>query len=225
MNSFARIREKQNRLQRSQVFSVSAHRPSDGLAFQGFYRARPLHPTDTAPNPTMLPLDLAGLRRGLARGGFSFALVAGIVASALAEEPAQPRKIEVPVPIGHEVKGLRLPVRNEEGKMEMQFDMESAKRLNDQDIEMHTATIQTYNQQTAKPDAKIELKIAVINLDTDVIKTDDPVRVSREDFVLTADGGEFNSKLRQGRVLGNVHLIIYDRDKFQTKSGAQGQQQ
>ena len=157
-----------------------------------------------------------------ARGGFSFALVAGIVASALAEEPAQPRKIEVPVPIGHEVKGLRLPVRNEEGKLEMQFDMESAKRLNDQDIEIHTTTIQTYNQQTAKPDAKIELKIAVINLDTDVIKTDDPVRVSREDFVLTADGGEFNSKLRQGRVVGNVHLIIYDRDKFQTKSGSPG---
>ncbi|HWY92126.1 MAG TPA: LPS export ABC transporter periplasmic protein LptC [Chthoniobacterales bacterium] len=157
-----------------------------------------------------------------ARGGFSFALVAGIVASALAEEPAQLRKIEVPVPIGHEVKGLRLPVRNEEGKLEMQFDMESAKRLNDQDIEIHATTIQTYNQQTAKPDAKIELKIAVINLDTDVIKTDDPVRVSREDFVLTADGGEFNSKLRQGRVLGNVHLIIYDRDKFQTKSGSPG---
>jgi len=28
--------------------------------------ARPLHPTDAARNPTILPLDLAGLRRGLA---------------------------------------------------------------------------------------------------------------------------------------------------------------
>src|SRR5260370_4763820 len=28
--------------------------------------ARPLHPTDAAPNPAMLPLDLAGLGRGLA---------------------------------------------------------------------------------------------------------------------------------------------------------------
>ncbi len=108
----ARILEKQNRLRVSQVFfSVSVHQPSDGLAFQGFYKAgprnlrvpdsdvsspcthksktqthyaargvlpgpltnfgpakaRPLHPTDAAPNQTMLPLDLAGLRRGLAR--------------------------------------------------------------------------------------------------------------------------------------------------------------
>jgi hypothetical protein len=170
-------------------------------------------------------LHLTGLRRGLAKGFFSFALVAGIAVFALAEEPAQGRKIVLPVPIGHEVRGLRVPVRNDEGKMEMQFDMESAKRLNDQDIEMHVAIIQTFDQQTAKPDAKIELKTAVMNFDTNVIKTSDPVRVSREDFVLTADGGEFNSKLRQGRVVGEVHLIIYNRDEFQTKSGGGGQQQ
>jgi hypothetical protein len=155
---------------------------------------------------------------------FCCALVTGTALFAPAGEPAQGRKIEVPVPIGHEVKGLRVPVRNEEGKMEMQFDMESAKRISDRDIEMHAATIQTYDQQTTKPDAKIELKIAMMNLDTNVIKTSDPVRVSREDFVLTADGGEFNSKLRQGRVVGNVHLIIYNREKFQPKSSAEGQQ-
>jgi hypothetical protein len=155
---------------------------------------------------------------------FCCALVTGTALFAPAEEPVPGRKIEVPVPIGHEVKGLRVPVRNEEGKMEMQFDMESAKRISDQDIEMHAATIQTYDQQTTKPDAKIELKIAMMNLDTNVIKTSDPVRVSREDFVLTADGGEFNSKLRQGRVVGSVHLIIYNREKFQPKSSAEGQQ-
>ena len=155
---------------------------------------------------------------------FCCALFTGTAVFAPAEEPVQGRKIEVPVPIGHEVKGLRIPVRNEEGKMEMQFDMESAKRVSDQDIEMHVATIQTYDQQTAKPDAKIELKIAMMNLDTNVIRTSDPVRVSREDFVLTADGGEFNSKLRQGRVVGNIHLIVYNREKFQPKSSPEGQQ-
>src|SRR5260370_34979623 len=111
MNRFARILEKQNRIQMSQDFSVPLHQPSDGLAFQGFYtagprnlrvpdshisstcthksktqrqyaargdfprplknfgpaKARPLHPSDAAPDPTMLPRDLAGLRRGLAR--------------------------------------------------------------------------------------------------------------------------------------------------------------
>jgi hypothetical protein len=151
--------------------------------------------------------------------------VGGLAATLQADDNSQGRKIDLPVPIGHEVKGLRVPVRNEEGKMEMQFDMETATRLDDQNVEMHTVTIQTYNQQTGKPDAKIDLRTSMMNLDTNVITTKEPVRITREDFVLTADGGEFNSKTRQGRVVGNVHLVIYNRNEFQTKSGNEGQQQ
>jgi lipopolysaccharide export system protein LptC len=69
------------------------------------------------------------------------------------------------------------------------------------------------------------LQTSMMNLDTNVITTKEPVRITREDFVLTADGGEFNSKTRQGRVVGNVHLVIYNRNEFQTKSGNEGQQQ
>jgi hypothetical protein len=150
-------------------------------------------------------------------------LVGVLVATMQADDNSQGHKIDLPVPIGHEVKGLRVPVRNEEGKMEMQFDMETATRLDEQNVEMHTVTIQTYNQQTGKQDAKIELQTSMMNLDTNVITTKEPIRITREDFVLTADGGEFNSKTRQGKVVGNVHLVIYNRNEFQTKSGNEGQ--
>lgn len=150
--------------------------------------------------------------------------LAGSLMAARADN-SEGRKIDLPVPIGHEVKGLRVPVRNVEGKMEMQFDMETATRLDDQNIEMNIATIQTYNQQTGKEDAKIDLKTSMMNLDTNVITTKEPVRITREDFTLTADGGEFNSKTRQGRVIGNIHLVIYNRDEFQSKSTNEGKQQ
>jgi hypothetical protein len=150
-------------------------------------------------------------------------LVGVLVATMQADDNSQGHKIDLPVPIGHEVKGLRVPVRNEEGKMEMQFDMETATRLDEQNVEMHTVTIQTYNQQTGKQDAKIELQTSTMNLDTNIITTKEPIRITREDFVVTADGGEFNSKTRQGKVVGNVHLVIYNRNEFQTKSGNEGQ--
>jgi hypothetical protein len=150
-------------------------------------------------------------------------LVGVLVATMQADDNSQGHKIDLPVPIGHEVKGLRVPVRNEEGKMEMQFDMETASRLDEQNVEMHTVTIQTYNQQTGKQDAKIELQTSMMNLDTNIITTKEPIRITREDFVVTADGGEFNSKTRQGKVVGNVHLVIYNRNEFQTKSGNEGQ--
>ena len=159
--------------------------------------------------------------KALAVSGF----LGGLATTLQADDNLAGRKFDLPVPIGHEVKGLRVPVRNEEGKMQMQFDMETATRLDDQNVEMHTVTIQTYNEQTGKPDAKIDLQTSTMNLDTNVITTKEPVRITREDFVLTADGGEFNSKTRQGRVIGNVHLVIYNRNEFQTKSGNEGQQQ
>jgi hypothetical protein len=134
------------------------------------------------------------------------------------------RRIDLPVPIGHDVKGLRLPVRNDQGKIEMQFDVESARRLDEQNVEMHTVTIQTYNQQTLKPDAKIQLISSTMNLDSEQISTKEPVRITRDDFFLTADSGEFNSKTRQGTVYGNIHLVIYNRKEFQTNSSSEGQQ-
>ena len=153
------------------------------------------------------------------------AVFANFEATLLADANGQGRRIELPVPLGHDVKGLRLPIRNDQGKVEMLFDMESARRLDEQNIEMHTVTIQTYNQQTLKPDAKIELESSTMNLDTEVITTKKPVRISRDDFVLTAESGEFNSKSRQGAVFGNIHLVIYNRNEFQTKSRSEGQQE
>ena len=151
-------------------------------------------------------------------------LFGSVAGTLLADDNEQSRRIDLPVPIGHDVKGLRLPVRNDQGKVEMLFDMESARRLDDQNIEMHTVTIQTYNQQTFKPDAKIDLKSSTMNLDTEVITTKEPVRITRDDFFLTADSGDFNSKTRHGTVFGNIHLVIYNRNEFQTKSGSEGQQ-
>jgi hypothetical protein len=151
-----------------------------------------------------------------------FGSVAGTV---LADDNGQGRRIDLPFPIGHDVKGLRVPVRNDQGKIDMQFDMGSARRLDDQNVEMQTLTIQTYNQQTLKPDAKIDLETSTMNLDTEEITTKKPLRITREDFFLTADSGEFNSKTRHGTVFGNIHLVIYNRNKFQTKSGSEGQPQ
>lgn len=143
----------------------------------------------------------------------------------MADDSDEGRRIELPVPIGHDVKGLRLPVRNDQGKLDMQFDVETARRIDDQNVEMHTAVIQTYNQQTEKPDAKIYLRDSEMNLDTEVITTKDPVKITRDDFLLTADSGQFNSKTRHGVVYGHIDLVIYNRSEFQTKSGSDGQQE
>ena len=59
--------KKQNGLPMSQAFFRVRALSRGGFAFQEFYRTRPPQPTGTAPSATFVPLDLADLRRGLAR--------------------------------------------------------------------------------------------------------------------------------------------------------------
>lgn len=134
------------------------------------------------------------------------------------------RKIVLPVPIGHDVRGLRIPFRNDEGKVEFRMDVDWARRLDEQNVEMRSSVIQTYNQDTYKPDAKVELKTSVMNMDTNTIVSNDPVVISREDFRLTGDRMEFNTKTRQGKVIGNVRLIVYNRDELTNKKPDEDQQ-
>ena len=141
----------------------------------------------------------------------------------LAGPPNRDRKIVLPIPIGHDVKGLRVPFRNDEGKMEFRMDIEWARRLDEQNVEMRSSIIQTYDQDTYKPSAKVELKTSVMNMDTNIIVSHEPVVVTREDFRLTGDAMEFNTKTREGRVIGNVRLIIYNRDELANKKSDENQ--
>jgi lipopolysaccharide-assembly LptC-related protein len=152
-----------------------------------------------------------------------FALFLAPGGELLAGPPSGDRKIVLPIPIGHDVKGLRVPFRNDEGKMELRMDVEWARRLDEQNVEMRSSVIQTYDQDTYKPSAKVELKTSVMNMETNIIVSHEPVVVTREDFRLTGDAMEFNTKTREGKVVGNVRLIIYNRDELANKKSDENQ--
>ncbi|MBV9272961.1 MAG: LPS export ABC transporter periplasmic protein LptC [Verrucomicrobia bacterium] len=148
-------------------------------------------------------------------GIFLGALVFG--GSLRADKPKTQRKIEIPIPIGRDVIGLRLPVRNEQGKMQFMVQVEKATRLDQVNIAMQTSTVQTYDEQTSAPGAKVELQRSVLNTETNIVTSHDPVVISRDDFRLTGDGLVFNTKTRQGKVTKNIKLIIFNRDEMMKK--------
>ena len=145
----------------------------------------------------------------------------GLIVASFAQDATSGRKLDIPVPVGHEVKGLRLPVRNNEGKLDILFDIETATRLDAQNVQMQTAAIQTFNQQTSQPEVKIDLRTSTMNLENNLIRSNEPVVISRSDFRLTGDGLEFNSKTRQGRVTGNIRMLIYNRTELDQKQEKQ----
>ena len=138
-----------------------------------------------------------------------------------ADKPKSERKIDIPIPVGHDAKGLRLPMRSEQGKLQFILDVEHVLRVDQANVQMHNSIIQTYDDQTGAPSAKIELVNSVMNTETNVITTQDPVVITRDDFRLTGDSAVFNTKTRQGKVMKNVRLIIYNRDELKKKDSEQ----
>jgi hypothetical protein len=138
-----------------------------------------------------------------------------------ADKPKSDRKIDIPIPVGHDARGLRLPMRNEQGKLQFILDVERVRRLDQANLDMHNSIIQTYDDQTGAPSAKIELVNSVMNTETNVLTTQDPVVITRDDFRLTGDSAVFNTKTRQGKVMKNVRLIIYNRDELKKKDPEQ----
>src|ERR1700730_17327818 len=96
-----------------------------------------------------------------------------------ADKPKSDRKIDIPIPVGHDAKGLRLPMRNEQGKLQFVLDVEKGRRVDQANVKMHNSVIQTYDDQTGAQSAKIEMIDSVMNTETNVITTHDPVIVSR----------------------------------------------
>ena len=138
-----------------------------------------------------------------------------------ADKPKSERKIDIPIPVGHDARGLRLPMRNEEGKLQFILDVEHVVHVDQANVQMHNSIIQTYDDQTGAPSAKIEMIDSVMNTETNILTTQNPVVITRDDFRLTGDGAVFNTKTRQGKVIKNVRLIIYNRDELKKKDSEQ----
>src|SRR6267143_5838984 len=87
----------------------------------------------------------------------------------------------IPLPIGHEAKGLVLPDFDLEGHLRGRFEAESAKRLDEVHIGFHTLKITTYTPES-KPDLTIELSESILNLKTRILTSNERAFIKRADF-------------------------------------------
>jgi lipopolysaccharide assembly outer membrane protein LptD (OstA) len=54
----------------------------------------------------------------------------------------------------------------------------------------------------------VELPQALFNLETRILTGENSAKISREDFEITGDSIEFNTKTRFGTLRGNVKMVI-----------------
>ena len=127
--------------------------------------------------------------------------------------PGDQSMANIPLPIGHEAKGLVLPDFDLQGHLRGRFEAESAKRLDEVHIGFHVLKITTYTPEN-QPDLTIELSESILNLKTRILSSNERSTIKRADFNIVGDSVEFDTNSRVGKLVGNVKMVITSQSKL-----------
>ena len=127
--------------------------------------------------------------------------------------PSEQSLTNIPLPIGHEAKGLVLPDFDAEGHLRGRFEAMSAKRLDEEHIGFHGLKILTYTAEN-QPDLTVELSESVFNLKTRVLSSNARTTIKRADFNIAGDSVEFDTNSHTGKLVGNVKMVITSQSQL-----------
>ena len=120
---------------------------------------------------------------------------------------------QVPLPVGHEAKGLVFPDIDENGHLRGRFVAGTARRVDQDHMEFRDLKITTYTDSN-QIDLEIAMADSVLDLNTRVLKSPQKTTIKRADFEIVGDTARFDTVARQGTVTGNVKMTITDASNF-----------
>lgn len=110
------------------------------------------------------------------------------------------------IPAGQTYTGLRIPNFSPTGKLLMLLDAKSARRTTDRNVDLVDLKIEIHNEDGTT--FHVTMPHSVFNLDTRILASDTPTKITREDFVITGEKADFYLKTKFGRMKGATKMII-----------------
>jgi hypothetical protein len=186
----------------------------------------------------MLPCRSTRALRGSARFSFSCGLLFALLASAglaFAEKhedknkpgkkkkampsaiatptPSEQSLTNIPLPVGHEAKGLTLPDFDAEGHLRGKFIASTARRVDQEHIQFQDLKITTFTPEN-QTDLQIDMRTSVFDLKTKILSSQERATVKRADFDIVGDSIQFDTNTRTGRMIGNVKMVITSQSQL-----------
>ena len=122
----------------------------------------------------------------------------------------------IPLPIGHEAKGLVLPDFDGEGHLRGKFEAGTARRIDEEHVGFEQLKILTYTPEDQQ-DLRIDMSTSVLDLKTRILSSKTRTTIQRADFNIAGDSVEFDTNSRTGRLIGNVKMVITDKAHLTAK--------
>ena len=130
--------------------------------------------------------------------------------------PGEQSLTNIPLPIGHEAKGLVLPDFDGDGHLRGKFEAGTAHRIDQEHIGFEHLKITTYTPED-QPDLKINMSTSVLDLKTRILSSKERTTIQRADFNIAGDSVEFDTNTKTGRLIGNVKMVITDKSRLTAK--------
>ena len=139
-------------------------------------------------------------------------LAACLFAAAAVAQDDPGEALDIPVAIGQEVKGIRMPYydKDKAGKLSMRFNAEIAERANETSFNFKGLRIELFDKSPDKPDMEVFLNQAVFDRTTSMLTSKDQAKIKGEQYEIIGSQLEFDSKTRASRLLGPVTMTITD---------------
>ena len=132
--------------------------------------------------------------------------------------PDEQSLTNIPLPIGHEAKGLVLPDFDGEGHLRGRFEAGTAHRIDQEHVGFQHLKITTYTPEN-QTDLQIDMHTSVLDLKTRVLSSQERTTIQRADFNIVGDSVYFDTNTRTGRLIGNVKMVITDQSHLTAKPG------
>ncbi len=130
--------------------------------------------------------------------------------------PAEQSLTNIPLPIGHEAKGLVLPDFDGDGHLRGKFEAGTAHRIDQEHVGFQHLKITTYTPQS-QPDLQIDMKTSVLDLKTRILSSQERTTIQRSDFNIAGDSVQFDTNSKTGRLSGNIKMVITDKSHLTGK--------
>src|SRR6266550_8797560 len=140
------------------------------------------------------------------------------VTTAPSASPGEQNLTNIPLPIGHEAKGLVLPDFDGEGHLRGKFEAGTAHRIDHEHIGFEQLKIYTYTPED-QPDLRIDMSTSVLDLKTHILSSKARTTIQRADFNIAGDSVEFDTNSKTGRLIGNVKMVITDKSHLTATPG------
>jgi hypothetical protein len=124
--------------------------------------------------------------------------------------PGEQSLTNIPLPIGHEAKGLVLPDFDSDGRLRGRFEAGTAHRIDQEHVGFEHLKITTYTPES-QPDLQIDMHTSVLDLKTRILSSQERTTIQRSDFNIAGDSVQFDTNSKTGRLIGNVKMVITDK--------------